>query len=810
MLQAVESHIELSLRRTLVRLVRYSTNFVTNPLCSLWKTFFVFFVVNNNNSLKLLSLCFFLSLNISSFSQSNSINQYNVVWTTQSKNSSESMPCGGGDIGTNVWVENGSIYLYVQQSGWFDENNTALKAGRIKIDLSPNPFAGKVFKQELKLQDGYINIEGSDGKLKATVKVWVEISNPIVHIDVESNQKISATAAYETWRYKDRELTGKANNANSWKWAKHVKVIAPKDSIAFLPYGVTFFHRNSDSTIFDYAVRQQGLYSYKDSLMNPLGNLISCGYFLAPHTKPDTVLEGEYLGVSYKSWQLKSVAKFKKYKFYIELNRHQVQPKNEIFTTSFLSSGISPQDSAIKWWHNFWNKSFIHINEDKKDSTWNISKNYALFRYMLGCNAKGSYPTKFNGGLFTFDPSLVDTSIHATPDHRNWGGGTFTAQNQRLVYWPMLKSGDVDLMTPQFDFYNRILKNAELRSKVYWNHNGASFTEQIENFGLPNAAEYGYKRPDSTDKGVEYNKWLEYEWDTALEFCYMILEAEKYYNKNITAYIPLVESCLRFFDEHYQYEAKKRGLSALDENGHLRIYPGSAGETFKLANNPTSTIAALQTVTKALLQSAYLNKENKKYFAELLNRIPPITYRQFDNHVTIAPAKSWARVNNVEPMQLYPVFPWGIFGVGKAGLDTAINTFLYDTLALKFRSHIGWKQDNIWAARLGLTDEAKRLTLLKFQNGKHRFHAFWGPGFDWTPDHNWGGSAMIGLQEMLLQTDDKKIFVLPTWPKDWNVHFKLHAPYNTTVEVNYKNGTIEKLEVLPKEREKDVILPKDF
>jgi hypothetical protein len=31
--------------------------------------------------------------------------QYNVVWTTQSGNSGESMPCGGGDIGLNVWTE---------------------------------------------------------------------------------------------------------------------------------------------------------------------------------------------------------------------------------------------------------------------------------------------------------------------------------------------------------------------------------------------------------------------------------------------------------------------------------------------------------------------------------------------------------------------------------------------------------------------------------------------------------------------------------------------------------------------------------
>ena len=27
-----------------------------------------------------------------------------VVWNSQSRNSSGSMPCGGGDIGMNVWV----------------------------------------------------------------------------------------------------------------------------------------------------------------------------------------------------------------------------------------------------------------------------------------------------------------------------------------------------------------------------------------------------------------------------------------------------------------------------------------------------------------------------------------------------------------------------------------------------------------------------------------------------------------------------------------------------------------------------------
>lgn len=64
----------------------------------------------------------------------------NVIWNTPSRNSSESMPCGGGDIGMNIWVEEGDIMFYVSRSGTFDENNCLLKQGRIRLRLSPNPL----------------------------------------------------------------------------------------------------------------------------------------------------------------------------------------------------------------------------------------------------------------------------------------------------------------------------------------------------------------------------------------------------------------------------------------------------------------------------------------------------------------------------------------------------------------------------------------------------------------------------------------------------------------------------------------------
>ncbi len=749
------------------------------------------------------------------------LNTYNPIWTSPSKNSSESMPLGGGDVGLNVWTENNEVLFYISRSGTFDENNSLLKLGRVRLSFSPNPFEGaSSFKQELHLNDGYITITGIKENQTTEVKLSVDVFRPVVYIEIKSRQPIIATANYESWRSQDRILKGKENNQNSYKWAPQGEVKTRRDEIEFKQNAVQFYHQNQAYSIFDVTVKQQGLDSVKDQLFNPLKNLIFGGQLQGQNFIPTGNSEGRYIDTDYKSWNLKSKSPAKSHKLILTLHT-QITPSAESWKNglqSSISEAAKSQKQAAKqtqqWWRNYWKRSFIYINPNnsKRDTLSNqVANNYQLMRYMLGCNVSGNYPTKFNGGLFTYDPSLTDSTLKFTPDFRNWGGGTHTAQNQRLVYWPMLKSGDFDLMEPQFKFYQQILRNAELRSEYYWNHKGACFTEQLENFGLPNSAEYNWKRPAGYDKGMEHNAWLEYEWDTVLEFCLMMLETERYAGKDVKQYIPFIESCLTFFNEHYQYLAKQRGSKAFDASGHLIFYPGSAAETYKMAYNASSTVAGLRTVLSRLLElpESYLNKEKRKEWQIMLTRIPPLSFREFNGKPTIAPAKLWERINNTESPQLYPIFPWGIYGVGKPGLDTALNTYKYDVDVLKFRSHVGWKQDNIFAARLGLTDEAWQLTSQKLKDSGRRFPAFWGPGFDWTPDHNWGGSGMIGLQEMLLQADAKKIYVLPTWPKDKDVHFKLHAPYRTTIECSWKNGSLEFLKVLPETRRKDVVLIKE-
>lgn len=689
------------------------------------------------------------------------------VWTSQSKNASESMPCGGHDIGLNVWVEDGDILFYLQQSGWFDENNTLLKAGRWRLHIEGNPLA-KDFEQRLCLSDGTIYIKGTGVK----VHLWADVFEPIVFMELDAQRKTGATLSYESWRYHDRQVTKAECQQCSYKWNIPQDCVTLADKIIPSGHRLEVLHVNKEQTVFDYTVTREGLDPIKPQLQNPLAGRKMRLVMEAPSFTYKGTHQGQYVSTDYQAWDFTS-QDIRKTVVRIMADNHEKEAAPHSFSNLSLKTYKKRSSS---WWHDYWQRSWIiSDNEELKP----LLRNYELFRYMLGCNAYSEWPTKFNGGIFTFDPVFVDSAAPFTPDYRKWGGGTMTAQNQRLVYWPLLKSGDTDLMKAQFDTYLRMLPNARTRTKFFWSHDGACFTEQIENFGLPNPTEYGKFR-EGSDRGVERNAWLEYEWDTVLEFCLMILQAKDYADFDITPYEPLIRDCLTFFDAHYQYEASKRGVKAFDADGKLIIYPGSGCETYKMAYNPSSTIAALMAVHQAW------GKDSAQ-----ASHIPEIPLRTVEGKTCIAPAIVWARIQNVETPQLYPVFPWRIYGLGRQNLDIAKNTYLYDPHAIEMRSSKGWKQDPIWAACLGLTDEAARLMKEKFADGPYRFPAFWEPAFDWAPDCNRGGSAMISLQEMLLQeTLAGELLLFPSWPKSWNVKFKLHATSGRSVIAEMKDGKI--------------------
>lgn len=771
-----------------------------------------------------------------------SISDYNVVWNSQSQNSSESMPLGGGDIGCNVWVENNDLLLYIGRSGTFDENGSMLKLARVRIHLSTNPFGG-AFKQELNLKEGYVDITGD---YNTKVKLWVEVFKPVIHISISSDKLFTAKAVFENWRTADRSLsTPERHQAYGFSNTTPDKypLFTRKDSIMPQAASLIWYHQNrKNEMVMDKEAIQQHLATVKNQLWNPMKNLIFGGELIAKGMSYTGTIDSIYVATQYRGWVYESTRAKNSQDIDIVLHTSHSNTnaawldglKREV-TQSAASN--SKWTKNLNWWAQYWNQSYIFINTDKKgsnDKGWEIGRNYNVFRYQLACNAFGEWPTKFNGGLFVFDADFIkgEYKNKVTPDFRRWGGSSFTAQNQRLVYWPMLKSGDFSLMKPQFDFYSRALKNAELRTKVYYGHNGASFTEQLDNFGLPAGHTYerlwGNKtlrpRSDSSStrslknqkgkemKFVDYgflnNGWVADHYDGQLEFSKMILDYQLYSGADIKQYLPFINASVQFFDLNFQYWSKKLNGYPLDADGKLIMYPGSGLETYKYATNAVNTIAGMKTVLTGLLNlpGQYGTQKQRLYWRSVLRRLPTISTREMKGKTVIAPARSWnGKAINTEMPQLYPVFPYHLYGYGLPNLQLAIDTWHYGADNNNQYSTVSWHPDPIYAADLGLTDEAQKLTIEKLSDAKYRFTTFWGPGLDWAPDHNWGGSGMIALQEMMMQNNGKKIYLLPAWPADWNAVIKLHAPYNTTIEAKIKDGKVEKLKVTPASRLKDVI-----
>ena len=165
----------------------------------------------------------------------------NVVWNSPSRNSSESMPCGGGDIGLNVWVEKGDLLFYISRSGTFDENNCMLKQGRVRLRLSPNPFLNASdFRQELKLNEGYVEVSAGG----TIIQLWVDVFHPLIHVELQSRQAVSTEVFYENWRYKDRPIRKGEGQQNSYKWVMAEGLATTKDSVVTSKNEVMFYHHN--------------------------------------------------------------------------------------------------------------------------------------------------------------------------------------------------------------------------------------------------------------------------------------------------------------------------------------------------------------------------------------------------------------------------------------------------------------------------------------------------------------------------------------------------------------------------------------
>jgi hypothetical protein len=741
------------------------------------------------------------------------ISSHDVIWNTPSKNSAGSMPLGNGALGINLWVEeNGDLHFYLGRNDSYSEVSQLCKVGALRVSLSPNPFvADAPFRQHLKLRDGVCEITAGPLDKQFSLQVFVDSASPVVHLLGRSKQPVSVTAKVESWRTEPQPVSD--DSSRTIAQAPHKPMQAADIFPNAEKHSVSWYHRNENSFAFEETLRIQSLESIRETLQDPLLHRTFGGWIT---------------GTGFESTDDRTLVTPQPVK---EFHLRVASPCEQTPTAAAwmksaesIANGAEDGPAALARtsasWQKFWKRSYVNTGSGPvtrigvpenahpvrigvdSQSSMTVGKAHTLQRYMQACAGRSIYPIKFNGSIFTVEPKPM--GINANPDWRRWGDCHWW-QNVRMPYHAMQAAGDFDLMMPLFDTFERIRPYAEARTKLYFKAEGCFFTETMTIWGAYPNCDYGWDRTGK-QPGEMVNMYVRHVWNQGLELTGLMLD---YYDHTEDQaflkgrLLPMATSVLKYFDTRFRKDAE----------GRVIIDPTQSVETYWYdVINDTPNVAGLNDVSARLcaLPETLTSPAQRKFFTHMKAAAPviPIEDAQLGGKTVrrIAVAQKYnPKRSNCENPELFPIWPFRLFGLERPMLEEARNAY-------RLRgSHndVGWGYDGNAAALLGMTDEAARILKVRISNSNaaYRWPATWGPNFDWLPDQCHGGNLMASVNYMLLQHSGDKILLLPAWPKDWDVSFKLHAPRQTTVEVVYRGGKIEKLDVLPKERRKDITLP---
>jgi alpha-L-fucosidase 2 len=687
-----------------------------------------------------------LVISTSTYGQDTKLDDYDVTYNTPGPGSQASMPLGNGDIGLNAWVEtDGTLSFYISKTdAW---------GGRSKADWDPWMKRGGAL---LKLGAVHIRCEGVDAGSVFSQKLILSQGAIYVHEGSGSdtaNLKIWVDANQPVVRVEVSTSKPVKISASVEDWR-----LGDEDRLLSRPGSITWYHQNpgvADTTLTDPHLADITFgATMKGSGMEQLDSLT-----LQSKLTTHQLISIYALTEKGTAWsrEMKTLVS--------KVDQHPLG-------TAWMAHH--------QWWMDFWSRSWINVYGSKEAEE--VTRGYILQRFKTACAGRGAYPIKFNGSIFVVDNPDWQGKSH-TADFRAWGG-MYWFQNTRPMYWARLMAGDYDLMMPLFRMYKNILPVNAAQVKQYYGHGGTYFQETTPWWGgIP------FMGPEV--KALYTNHYF----TPILELSMMMLDYVDYTQDTSFArqyLIPIASAGLTFFAEHF----------GRDSAGKLLLDPDNAIETFWKVHDPAPDIAALHAVIPRMLSLAptLTTSTQRSAWKDLLAELPDLP--QGDGKLLPYTGPQTAQLRNVENPELYAIYPYRLYGIGKPDLDLAKRTFA----ARRFTEKGCWVQDPIQAAFLGLDSIARTYVHFNFtrKDPSLRFPAFWAVGHDYLPDEDNGGNGEYALQHMLLQADGNNIWLLPAWPKDWNADFKLHAPLNTTIEGRVEGGKITRLVVTPSARANDV------
>ena len=719
------------------------------------------------------------------------VSRNDVLYTTPSVEPWEAMPTGGGDLSAMVRCD-GSLHLHLSKSdAWgFQASPDAMQGTRFFNNVSPGHVridfgrkartaATRWFRQRLDLFHGQIVIHLGNEQGGARLAIWGHPSRKILVVEVIDPSRLldPAKIVLSEWR-----ATMKLGCSTTTIYASEIQPRPARPHLA-----------------------STGMQDYFDGADDPL-----LGRGTAVALATPSVPRGNCAATGLTAT--------------IELPKECPYRYHVLVAAAVTTSG-DPLDVANRelkdasdtplevlkaehrhWWCDYWSKSFLRLSGSDRATDW-LCAAYHVHLYSLGCVNRGPYPAKWDGGA-----GLM------VRDRRNWGLSEWV-QELRFTYLPLYAANRLEMARGLPAYYSGMAGFLAAQTRKMWGMHGLWIPETVlpwgtaEEFAFKNSGRgvQGYFRrwdPKSVPYGrfELYNPYVGFLFTSGLEICHHYLTYYRYSGDETflrdEAY-PIIRGVCLFL----------AGLLNEEADGRYHLDPANALETWWMVRDPTDTLDGIRAVFPDFIRMSKRygrDAELCRKCEEILAALPDVPRELWTEESEIrreinvyAPAAKPGtlfpeRINRENPA-LYRLFPFGVSGIGAPDYDLVRRTYLHRL----FPVYHGWSMDAIWAARLGLGEDAYGLLC------RHaaKFNRFRYGGWDSNDNNEFpGGLAVVPftdaaglsaytLNEMLLQSHGGVIRVVPAVPKRWSGIFRLRAEGGFLIASDFRTGVARFVEI---------------
>jgi len=719
------------------------------------------------------------------------VSRNDVLYTTPSVEPWEAMPTGGGDLSAMVRFD-GALHLHLTKSdAWgFQESPDTPAGARFFNNVSPGhvavgfgpagmALAREGFEQRLDLYHGRVTLRLGDAESGPRLSIWGHPVLRVLVVEVSDPAHLLDAPEVELGEWRPSMRVGH-DEASLHACEVHERPARPHLS-------------------------NTGMADYFPADRDPLLGRGTAVVVTMPGIAPASIESAGSVAVLRAPMEVP-------YRYRVLISVAVTVSGDPLIATrrELQAAAEAPLDELRAehraWWREFWDRSFIRLESPDRGAD-RLCAAYHVHLYTLGCVNRGAVPAKWDGG-----PGLM------REDERNWGLAEWV-QEIRFTYLPLYAANQLDMARGLSAHYSAMVPYLEAQTEGMWGLPGTWVPETVlpwghaEDFvlkGDPHEVQPTLHRwhPDQGPYGrfEWYNPYVGFLFTAGLEVCHHTLTYYRHAGDEAfrrEQLYPMVRGVCEFIC----------ALLRQGDDGRCHLDPANALETWWMVRDPADTLAGIQAIFPefiVLARELGRNEELSRRCAEVLATLPdpPLGHWRADGVIeadadvyapAALPPHAPTRTNHENP-QLYRLFPFGLSGIGAPDYERMRRTFACRICPQDCQ----WSLDPVWAARLGLGEEACALLL----NHARKFNRFRYGGWDAVessvfpgglaaaPFLDGAGLSAYGLQQVLLQSHNGVIRVAPAVSKAWSGTFRLLAEGGFLVEAGLEQGSPVFVQVL--------------